>query len=100
MVNKLYHLMDTKKIVSYDSRISLFLEYVNFILLTPSLSPSEPEPVFDAVELDAFIDGFLSIKSDGVGGLGPKVAVPDYIYCNLYIVILYADKGIFYISDL
>ena len=70
-----------------------FPEYVNFLLLTPSLSPSEPEPVFDAVELDAFMDGFLSIKSDGVGGLGPKVAVPDYIYCNLNIVLLYEKKG-------
>ena len=75
-----------------------FPEYVNFLLLTPSLSPSEPEPVFDAVELDAFMDGFLSIKSDGVGGLGPKVAVPDYIYCNLNIVLLYEKKNIFEIS--
>ena len=89
-MSKFYHLMDTKHFVSYDSRISFFPEYANFLLLTPSLSPSEPEPVFDAVELDAFIDGFLSIKSDGVGGLGPKVAVPDYIYCNQYIVISYA----------
>ena len=81
-LSNLYHVMDTKKFVSYDARISFFPEYVKFLLLTPSLSPSEPEPVFDAVELDAFIDGFLSIKSDGVGGLGPKVAVPDYINCN------------------
>ena len=87
MVKKLYHVMDTNTITNTIRIIwfqnIIFPEYVNFLLLTPSLSPSEPEPVFDAVELDAFMDGFLSIKSDGVGGLGPKVAVPDYIYCNL-----------------
>ena len=60
------------------------------VLISRLFLTRHPEPVFDAVELDAFIDGFLSIKSDGVGGLGPKVAVPDYIYCNQYIVISYA----------
>ena len=34
-----------------------------------------------------------------MGGLGPKVAVPDYIYCNLYIVTSYADiENIIYIT--
>ena len=38
---------------------------------TWSLSPSDPEPVLDAVELVPATEGFFPTKSDGVGGFGP-----------------------------
>ena len=58
--------------------------------LTKSLSASEPEPVFEAVELVPATDGFLRTRSDGVGGFGPiKAGAPVYTQKGYTYIYLY-----------